>query len=1043
MLQLQLGSLSLLLSLSLGGASRQSLSLDGEWDFALVEPSAAGAGFTNQSGTILVPGAWQSQGYGNSTSTMKRQVLTGEVARMTGTLGAVGIYTKTVAVPPCATTEHRHVFTVDRGIHRHAFFKIAGRVVGEHRGYLTPFEADVTDAVTGGRGQLELEVALDGGRQCDKGGCADALMGAQDDDTDGTGIGGWAGLNGHVAIECRPPVFIDGGVGSIVQPHVQHPPVTTASAGKPLDVSVSFVVSGGSAPAAVEIFDNASGTPLKVGSATSRGAVAGNVSLNVTVPAVKLWSPSQRSLYTAVVSIGPAGAAFDSASARFGVRTVVTDGHKLMLNGNRVYLAGYGDDAVYPLTVAPPRTKAEYAGKLQFARTHGFNFVRHHSHTLPTEYFAAADEAGVMISPELPCAYGSYFGAANATGQELYLASWASYVAALRNHPSILVWTLCNEMYMGATFVKDGVTFGAERFHAVKQALDPARLMNDQDGACGSGSVRDSLSFCSLGFDVFNLGCIGIDTDGSCIAGENPTKYHGACNTTTGDCPGALPALPIISHETGNYNTYPRLESLIAEFERSGTTIRPFWLTPARDRLNASGLLSETEAWATASEQLYVLCWKMDIEDQRHNSMLSGYEWWLLQDYWTGNNGIVDTFMRPKPGVADRIKGFNAQSIFLSMGLALSYVSNDTLSCNVSLSNFGDGALPASTKLSWAILLDGKVIKAAVVPVLTPVPQGEVGLAASIEFALPDVGTTASVVFGTTDGPRTITVTAAFAQDGGSFAAAVPGNSWNATLFPRWVSAPSPGNGTTPQPVEVTDPIMQGRCGFDDCTVTSLHRDPASPPAVILTRSVSSALLQSAAAGSVVLLLQDATSTLFPSTATRFKQAWWLGLANDQNAGTLVYGSSDAILGGMAAGGAGEMYAGKSWYRMVEGAQTFLLDDMYTLPGAWSGASDGVYSEGTCPSVGCPADYPFPYALHEGTPLAGNICYTTAAEAATGSGACGSWCTKDVNVGIGCGDNSHRICGPSSPKPASRSLWCALLTPQVNPGSFYRCGKRT
>lgn len=61
-------------------------------------------------------------------------------------------------------------------------------------------------------------------------------------------------------------------------------------------------------------------------------------------------------------------------------------------------------------------------------------------------YFDAADEWGLLISPELPCVYGGYFRAANATGQELYLASWAAYIAARRNHPSILVWTLCNEM---------------------------------------------------------------------------------------------------------------------------------------------------------------------------------------------------------------------------------------------------------------------------------------------------------------------------------------------------------------------------------------------------------------------------------------------------------------------------------------------------------------------------------------------------------------------------------------------------------------------
>ena len=37
----------------------------------------------------------------------------------------------------------------------------------------------------------------------------------------------------------------------------------------------------------------------------------------------------------------------------------------------------------------------------------------------------------------------------------------------------------------------------------------------------------------------------------------------------------------------------------------------------------------------------------------------------------------------------------------------------------------------------------------------------------------------------------------------------------------------------------------------------------------------------------------------------------------------------------------------------------------------------------------------------------------------------------------------RRVDGPSRAKSASHSLRRALLTPQVNPGSLYRCGKRT
>ena len=284
---------------STGHGVREVVSLDGEWQFALQQPAPDGP----QSGTIQVPGSWGAQGYGNETTAMRTQVVTGL------NTGAVGTYTKHVALPPCSAPGAKTVFMVDQGIHRHAIFKIGGSVVGEHVGYMTPYE-HVLDTATaagcrGGSG-CEIEITLDGNRACDKGGCSDALMGCMDDDIDAQGPGSWAGLNGHVTIECRPAVHIDGGVGNIMPPHVTHPEVTTASAGKPLTINVAVLISGGTAPVSVTIFDNSSGTPVPVGSSPLGGsAVTGNVTLHATIPQVKLWSPEDRALYTAVVTLGP------------------------------------------------------------------------------------------------------------------------------------------------------------------------------------------------------------------------------------------------------------------------------------------------------------------------------------------------------------------------------------------------------------------------------------------------------------------------------------------------------------------------------------------------------------------------------------------------------------------------------------------------------------------------------------------------------------------------------------------------------------------
>jgi hypothetical protein len=99
----------------------------------------------------------------------------------------------------------------------------------------------------------------------------------------------------------------------------------------------------------------------------------------------------------------------------------------------------------------------------------------------------------------------------------------------------------------------------------------------------------------------------------------------------------------------------------------------------------------------------------------------------------------------------------------------------------------------------------------------------------------------------------------------------------------------------------VTNTDLQQRCGFSNCVLSSLHPPPSDgAPAVFLTSKITSELVKRAQTGSVVVLLESTSTGFFTTTTTRFKQAWWLGSATDNNAGTLIYDNAAPILGGMA-----------------------------------------------------------------------------------------------------------------------------------------------
>jgi len=845
----------LLLSLAAAAfaAGRPTMSLNGPWQFRL-DPADAGekeqwfdakAPFD---ATIQVPGAWDAQGFGAETPKLKHNFV------------GKGWYRRQVNIP--ADWKGKHLFLTVGGVHRYTKVWVNGSCLGEHIGYLSPIEHQINEFARPGQAAT-IAICVDSKQRWD----VDTLAGCFDiiDEM----FTAWGGIWGHVAIEARGEAWLE---DLFVQPQLS-PPACVVSA---------------------KINGKADGATLKMDIMDANGRVVAQansgirepIGLRAEIPGARLWSPNHPDLYTARLALVRGDEVLDSVETRFGLRVIEIKGPYILLNGNRVFLHGYGDDGVYPETMAAPSDKAVYLKRLKLIKSYGFNYVRHHSHFLPPEYYDAADEVGMLISPELPIAYLHYYQKAKGPALELYKTEWAAVIRRFRNHPSILDWCMGNEMW-------DGVPLAPELYRIAKE-LDPTRPVIDSNGLSGGGWLdgrrdRPTLDFFVYMFDLRHTPL------------ERPDRHR-----------FGEPKKPVISHEMGNFITFPRLDQIEA-FQHN---FKPFWLTPAREKMQKLGLLGEAELWARNSERLYLLCHKLNIEDLRKNPFASGHQWWLFQDYWTGSNGIVDAYFRPKAEIPpERVRPFVGDVVLLLDGLPPVCRGGGELRCRLLASNFSGEALRGQP-LQWrgrlAPLVGGtspsRESRRGDTPPTTDwargrldVGPGEVAPAAEVTISLPRQPV-----------PQMLTVEAEWGT-----AEVKARNEWTAWVYPSEIPAPK---------LKIT--LFAG-----PELIRSLEWLGAKPlpggeklpsEAVYVVNQPSVRVLDAVAEGACLVML--APQGLFPTERNRFKTGWWLGGPGDSNVGTVVY--DNPITRAIAPDG----WCDIGWHRLVEGSQAVILDNLPAQP---------------------------------------------------------------------------------------------------------------
>ena len=157
----------------------------------------------------------------------------------------------------------------------------------------------------------------------------------------------------------------------------------------------------------------------------------------------KLWSFETPFLYNMQIVLRANNKEIDRKIIVFGFREIWTQQGQFILNGIRINLRGDS----WHFQGAIQQTKEYAINWFKMCKEKGLNFVRLHAEPHPEYYLEAADEVGILIVDETAI-YGS--GKSMDASHPVYIERCMKHVERLvkrdRNHPSIIMWSLQNEM---------------------------------------------------------------------------------------------------------------------------------------------------------------------------------------------------------------------------------------------------------------------------------------------------------------------------------------------------------------------------------------------------------------------------------------------------------------------------------------------------------------------------------------------------------------------------------------------------------------------
>ena len=491
---------------------RQSLNFNRDWKFQAGDPPAATANFNDAE--------WPPVNLPHSFSL--------PYFAAPKFYEGYGWYRKNFTVP--AAWADRRISLEFDGVFQVAEIFVNGIRLGEHKGGYTGFAFDITDAVNTATNVVAVRVNnLWSARLAPRAG-------------EHTFSGG---IYRDVRLVATAPLHV-----AWYGTFVTTPAVSAESGTVAVKTEITNASPVAKSATVKTVVLDAAGNP--VAEMASTLTIAANASLvfdqtSRPVAHPHLWHPDHPYLYSVQTTVLDDGKPVDDFTSPLGFRWFqFTADRGFFLNGEHYYFKGanvHQDHAGWGDAVAD----SGFFRDVKMVKDAGFDFIRGSHYPHAPAFAAACDELGVLFWSE-NCFWGS--GSFNGEGDFKNSGAYPSraedeaefrqsvrdslrdMIRIHRNHPSIIVWSMDNEVFFTAKSTLPAVREFLSELVAYSHALDPTRPAGI--GGCQRGEIDklgDVAGYNGDGARIYlNPGIPSVVTEYGSTMSDRPGKYEPGWN---------------------------------------------------------------------------------------------------------------------------------------------------------------------------------------------------------------------------------------------------------------------------------------------------------------------------------------------------------------------------------------------------------------------------------------------------------------------------------------------------------------------------------